>query len=135
MAWRNSSSRRNSGFALSFGGVLDRGDTSAILTYMPRNVTQDNRLETEYPDFLLSAAILRVGWSQVNRSATMDSFDDRPGHIWYDGALVPWKDATLHVLSHALHSASCMFQGVRVSNGRHFKLHAQTQRLSDRPRT
>src|SRR3546814_3216642 len=105
MAWRNSSSRRNSGFALSFGGVLDRGDTSAILTYMPRNVTQDNRLETEYPDFLWSAAILRVGWSQVNRSATMDSFDDRPGHIWYDGALVPWKDATLHVLSHALHYA------------------------------
>src|SRR3546814_8838944 len=102
---------------------------------MPRNVTQDNRLETEYHDFLLSAAILRVGWSQVNRSATMDSCEYRPGHIWYDGALVPWKDATLHVLSHALHYASCMFEGERVYNGRIFKLTEHTERLVAGART
>src|SRR3546814_5005881 len=88
-----------------------------------------------YPDFLLSVAKLRVGWSQVNRSATMDSFDDRPGHIWYDGALVPWKDATLHVLSHALHYASCVFEGERVYNGRIFKLTEHTERLVAGART
>src|SRR3546814_11479110 len=65
----------------------------------------------------------------------MDSFDDRPGHIWYDGALVPWQDATLHVLSHALHYASCVFEGERVYNGRIFKLTEHTERLVAGART
>lgn len=56
-------------------------------------------------------------------------FDDRPGRIWYDGEMVPWKDATLHVLSHALHYASAVFEGERVYDGRIFKLREHTERL------
>jgi branched-chain amino acid aminotransferase len=58
-------------------------------------------------------------------------YDDRPGHLWYDGKLVPWKEAKLHVLSHALHYASCVFEGERAYNGRIFKLTEHTQRLVD----
>ena len=40
---------------------------------------------------------------------SMIPFDDRDGFIWYDGRLIPWRDAKLHVLSHGLHYASCVF--------------------------
>jgi len=59
----------------------------------------------------------------------MEGFDDQPGHIWYNGALVPWKEATTHVLTHALHYASCVFEGERAYNGRIFKLVEHTERL------
>jgi len=58
-------------------------------------------------------------------------FDDRDGLIWQDGKLIPWRDATLHVLSHALHYASAVFEGVRVYNGKVFKLTEHSQRLID----
>ena len=57
-------------------------------------------------------------------------YDDRDGFIWMDGAMVPWRDAKLHVLSHALHYASCVFEGERVYDGRIFKLTEHTQRLA-----
>ena len=41
-------------------------------------------------------------------------FDDRDGFIWYDGAMVPWRDAKLHVLTHGLHYASGVFEGERA---------------------
>ncbi len=56
-------------------------------------------------------------------------FDDRDGVIWYDGALVPWRDARMHVLSHGLHYASCVFEGERVYAGNIFKLREHTDRL------
>lgn len=56
-------------------------------------------------------------------------FDDRDGLIWYDGALVPWRDAKLHVLTHGLHYASAVFEGERAYAGTIFKLRAHTQRL------
>ncbi len=56
-------------------------------------------------------------------------FDDRDGFIWYDGRLVPWREATLHVLTHGLHYASCVFEGERAYDGRIFKLHEHTERL------
>ena len=62
-------------------------------------------------------------------------YHDRPGHIWYDGKLVPWGDANLHVLSHGLHYASCVFEGERAYNGRIFKLNEHTQRLVNGART
>ncbi len=62
-------------------------------------------------------------------------FDDREGQIWFDGALVPWKDANLHVLSHGLHYASCVFEGERAYNGRIFKLTEHTERLVAGART
>ncbi len=56
-------------------------------------------------------------------------FDDRDGVIWLDGALVPWREAKLHVLSHALHYASAVFEGERVYEGEIFKLTEHTERL------
>ena len=56
-------------------------------------------------------------------------FDDRDGMIWYDGALVPWREAKLHVLSHGLHYASGVFEGERAYGGNIFKLRAHTERL------
>ena len=59
----------------------------------------------------------------------MVNFDEQDGDIWYNGNLVPWKDTKLHVLSHGLHYASCVFEGERVYNGEVFKLREHTQRL------
>ena len=59
------------------------------------------------------------------------SFDDRDGQIWYDGKMLDWRDAKLHVLSHALHYASSVFEGVRIYNGKAFKLTEHSQRLID----
>ncbi len=56
-------------------------------------------------------------------------FDDRDGFIWYDGTMVPWREAKLHVLSHGLHYASAVFEGERAYAGRIFKLRAHTERL------
>lgn len=56
-------------------------------------------------------------------------FDDRDGQIWQNGALVPWRDARLHVLSHGLHYASGVFEGERAYAGNIFRLRAHTERL------
>ncbi len=56
-------------------------------------------------------------------------FDDRDGSIWFDGKLVPWRDAKTHVLTHGLHYASCVFEGERMYNGRVYHLEAHTKRL------
>ncbi len=56
-------------------------------------------------------------------------FDDRDGWIWMDGALVPWRDAKLHVLTHGLHYASAVFEGERAYSGNIFRLRDHTQRL------
>ena len=56
-------------------------------------------------------------------------FDKREGVIWYDGELVDWADARLHVLSHGLHYASCVFEGERAYGGTIFKLDEHTRRL------
>ena len=58
-------------------------------------------------------------------------YDDRDGVIWMDGAFVPWRDAKLHYLSHALHYASCVFEGMRAYNGQIFELTAHNQRLHE----
>ena len=56
-------------------------------------------------------------------------FDKREGKIWYNNDLVNWQDVKLHVLSHGLHYASCVFEGLRVYDGEVFKLHEHTERL------
>src|SRR5690606_15719219 len=58
-----------------------------------------------------------------------EPFDQRSGSIWFNGAFVPWGDARLHVLSHALHYASCVFEGERAYGGEIFKLADHTERL------
>lgn len=55
--------------------------------------------------------------------------DQREGWIWMDGTFVPWKEATIHVLSHGLHYASSVFEGQRAYNGKIFKLEEHTKRL------
>lgn len=62
------------------------------------------------------------------------SYDQLNGEIWYDGAFVPWRDAQLHVLTHALHYASAVFEGVRAYEGRVFKLEEHTARLFESAR-
>ncbi|MBD2745087.1 branched-chain amino acid aminotransferase [Microvirga sp. BT688] len=56
-------------------------------------------------------------------------FDQRDGWIWYDGQLVPWKDAQLHVLSHGLHYGSSVFEGERAYGGAIFKSTEHSERL------
>ena len=57
------------------------------------------------------------------------TFDDRDGFIWMNGSLMPWRGAKVHVLTHALHYASCVFEGVRAYSGKIFKLQEHTDRL------
>ncbi|MEU6735687.1 aminotransferase class IV [Streptomyces physcomitrii] len=57
-------------------------------------------------------------------------FDRRTGQIWYDGSLVDWSEATLHVLSHGLHYASSIFEGIRVYRGEPFLLDHHLDRLA-----
>jgi branched-chain amino acid aminotransferase len=59
------------------------------------------------------------------------AFDDRDGTIWFDGKLVKWRDANVHVLTHALHYASSVFEGERIYGGHIFRLREHSQRLID----
>ncbi len=57
------------------------------------------------------------------------SYDSLEGVIWYDGKLVPWADANVHVLTHGLHYASSVFEGQRAYGGEIFKLTEHSERL------
>lgn len=61
--------------------------------------------------------------------ADLVPYHDRDGQIWMDGALIPWRDAKVHVLTHALHYASAVFEGERAYGGEIFKLSEHTARL------
>ena len=56
-------------------------------------------------------------------------YDKRSGKIWFNGELLDWKNAKIHVLNHGLHYASCVFEGERVYDGEIFKLKEHTERL------
>ena len=55
-------------------------------------------------------------------------FDKRSGKIWFNGKPLNWSDVKIHVLSHGLHYASCVFEGERVYDGEIFKLQEHTER-------
>jgi len=57
------------------------------------------------------------------------AYDDRDGVIWLDGQFVPWREAKVHVLTHALHYASSVFEGERAYDGVIFKSREHTDRL------
>ena len=59
----------------------------------------------------------------------MAGYDDRDGFIWMDGQMVEWREAKVHVLSHALHYASAVFEGERCYNGKIFKSTEHSERL------
>jgi branched-chain amino acid aminotransferase len=61
--------------------------------------------------------------------ADLVPYHDRDGLIWMDGTLVPWREAEVHVLTHALHYASSVFEGERAYQGEIFKLTEHTERL------
>lgn len=56
-------------------------------------------------------------------------YDDRDGFIWFDGKMVPWREAKVHFLSHVLHYGSGVFEGIRSYGGNIFKLNEHSQRL------
>ncbi len=66
--------------------------------------------------------------------ADLIPFHDRDGFIWMDGALVPWRDVKVHVLTHGLHYASSVFEGERSYDGEIFKLTEHTERLIESAR-
>ena len=63
----------------------------------------------------------------------MQTMADRDGVIWFDGKMVEWRDATIHVLTHTLHYGMGVFEGLRAYKGEQgtaiFRLQAHTDRL------
>jgi branched-chain amino acid aminotransferase len=59
----------------------------------------------------------------------MSGYDQREGVIWFNGELIPWNDARVHLLTHALHYGSAVFEGMRAYDGEIFKLTEHNQRL------
>ena len=57
------------------------------------------------------------------------AYDDRDGYIWMDGEFVPWRETKVHVLTHALHYASAVFEGERAYNGKIFRSLDHSKRL------
>lgn len=59
----------------------------------------------------------------------MTGYDDRDGLIWIDGEMKPWREVNVHLLTHAMHYASSVFEGERAYNGKIFKSVEHTERL------
>ena len=59
----------------------------------------------------------------------MTGYDDRDGKIWMDGKLIDWRSANVHILSHALHYASSVFEGERLYDGKIFLSRKHSERL------
>ena len=60
---------------------------------------------------------------------TIIPFDQRDGSLWFNGEIVPWKEAKVHVLTHGLHYGSSVFEGERAYGGKIFKSKEHTQRF------
>ena len=66
----------------------------------------------------------------VLKGCTMSGgYDDRDGKIWFDGNFVDWRDANVHVMTHAMHYASSVFEGERAYNGKIFKSVEHSERF------
>src|SRR6056297_1317583 len=59
----------------------------------------------------------------------MAGYEERDGKIWMDGELTAWRDANVHILTHALHYASSVFEGERAYGGRIFRSREHSERL------
>ena len=57
------------------------------------------------------------------------AYDDRDGLIWMDGKMVSWRDANVHILTHAMHYASSVSEGERAYNGKIFESRKHSERL------
>ncbi len=65
---------------------------------------------------------------------SVPDFANRDGWIWLDGSFVPWRSAKFHVLTHGLHYASSVFEGIRAYSGRAFKLQEHMDRFMESAR-
>jgi branched-chain amino acid aminotransferase len=79
--------------------------------------------------YVRNGRISRNKWKIERMAAMAGAYDDRDGLIWLDGELVPWRDANVHILSHAMHYASSVFEGERAYNGKIFKSREHSERL------
>jgi branched-chain amino acid aminotransferase len=70
-----------------------------------------------------------MGATLRNSGGIMAGYDDRDGFIWMDGKMVDWRDANVHILTHAMHYASAVFEGERCYNGKIFKSREHSERL------
>jgi branched-chain amino acid aminotransferase len=95
---------------------------------MPDNGTPDKLYHKNAQHYNLRQVLFCKERLMPHRSLP---YHDRDGFIWYDGEMVPWRQANLHVLSHGLHYASAVFEGERVYGGSIFKLTEHSQRLVD----
>jgi len=66
--------------------------------------------------------------------AMAGAYDDRDGQIWMDGALIPWRQANVHILTHAMHYASSVFEGERAYGGTIFRSRDHAERLKNSAR-
>src|SRR6516162_10159917 len=88
---------------------------SAILTYFALLITPETATESVGARRKKSG-LGPIGAAEPPPAAPGGNAMDKPydrldGVIWYDGKVVPWGEANLHVLSHGLHYASCVFEG------------------------
>jgi len=68
-------------------------------------------------------------YGKIRGQIMANGYDDRDGVIWLDGEMVPWREANVHLLTHAMHYASSVFEGERCYNGKIFKSVEHSERL------
>jgi branched-chain amino acid aminotransferase len=73
----------------------------------------------------------KAGFARGGKLMAIVPYDQREGFIWLNGQLIPWGDAKVHVLTHGLHYASAVFEGMRAYDGTIFKLNEHNQRLHE----
>jgi branched-chain amino acid aminotransferase len=73
----------------------------------------------------------KAGFAPGGMLMAIVPYDQREGFIWLNGQLIPWGDAKVHVLTHGLHYASAVFEGMRAYDGTIFKLNEHDQRLHE----
>jgi branched-chain amino acid aminotransferase len=71
----------------------------------------------------------------MSKANLVTPFDRREGKIWLNGEFVEWGDAKVHILSHGLNYGSSVFEGIRIYNGRAFKLKEHLERLENSAKT
>jgi branched-chain amino acid aminotransferase len=97
---------------------------SAMLTYI--SCVLASQLLDESGKLIARLGPLAKLWEKI---MSIIPFDKREGVIWFNGNIIPWQDAKVHVLTHGLHYASSVFEGERAYGGKIFKTKEHTQRL------
>ena len=97
---------------------------SALLTFQVPTGSDSRFFRNFMTEADLNAQLLQM-------EATMaGAYDDRDGLIWMDGQMVDWRAANVHILTHAMHYASSVFEGERAYTGKIFESRRHSERLS-----